>query len=254
MKTSTILFAFASGALAQIATVTDVITKVGTATTALDSAIKAYSGGAVDAILSANSDVNSVVATGITAVNGIAQLALNDALGLTTPVQGLATIVGNTIDDLIAKKSQIVAAGAGAKIEEGLKAQLSGAQDLAKAISAKVPADVAPIASQLSATISTAIQKGVDAYADAGGPPSSGSSSSAAGGASSSVTASASASSAASSAGSSDASASKTKTKSGTTAPASTTSSPVAVSTGGASTNNKGFFGAGLAIAAALVL
>jgi len=250
MKTSTILstFAFASGAFAQIATVTDVISKVGTATTALDTAIKGYSGGDVSAILSANADVNSVVAAGITAVNGISQLALNDALGLTTPVQGLATIVGTTIDDLLAKKSQIVAAGAGAKIEEGLKAQLSGAQDLAKAISAKVPADVAPIASQLSATISTNIQKGVDGYADAGGAPASGgsSSSSAAGPASSG-------SSHGSSSESASASASKTKTKVQTSA-AATTSAAVATFTGAASVNNKGFFGAGVAIAAALVL
>jgi len=258
MKTSIIFstFAIASGALAQIQIILDVVNSINTATSGLDTAVKGYSGGDSSAIQSASKSLIDIVTAGIDKVKGSSQLVLNDALQLTPVVQGLSATVSTTIDDLIAKKSQIVAAGQGAATGSQLKAQLSGANDLAAAISSKVPSDVAPIASQLSSAISEAIQKGVTAYGDAGGAPSSGGSGPppAAGSpsspgsptsapASGGATSKGAPSSAASSGGSTPVTA--------RTSAAATTSKP-AVSTGAASNINVPFFGAGFAVAAAL--
>jgi len=260
MKTSILIstFAIASGALAQIQTILDVITSIDTATAALDTAVKGYSGGDAAAIQSASKSLVDVVTAGIGKVKGASQLVLNDALQLTPPTQALSKTVSTTIDDLIAKKSQLVAAGQGGSIASSLKTQLSGANDLAAAISAKVPSDVAPIATQLSSGISDAIQKGVTAYGDAGGPPSGGTS----GGADKGSTPSSS-SSAASSGGSASKPTSSSAAASGGSAPTGTktsaaggaaTSKPPAVSTGSASNIGAPFLGAGFAVVAALFL
>lgn len=265
MKTSTIIsaFAIASGALAQIQTFLDVISSIDTATAALDTAVKGYSGGDSAAIQSASKSLIDTVTAGIGKVKGSSMLVLNDALQLTAPTQALSKTVSTTIDDLISKKSQLVAAGQGGSTAGSLNTQLTGANDLATAISSKVPTDVAPIASQLSSSISEAIQRGVTAYADAGGAggapsgtssggsaakpdaPSGGSSAppSGAGGAPSNP----SSSSAAASSGASAHGGSKTT---GTSSAA--TSKPAAVSTGAASSLNAPFLGVGFAVVAAL--
>jgi len=264
MKTSILIstFAIASGALAQIQTILDVITSIDTATAALDTAVKGYSGGDSSAIQSASKSLVDVVTAGIGKVKGASQLVLNDALQLTPPTQALSKTVSTTIDDLIAKKSQLVAAGQGASIASSLKTQLSGANDLAAAISAKVPSDVAPIATQLSSGISDAIQKGVTAYGDAGGPPSGGTSGGTSGGADKGSTPSSS-SAAASSGGSASKPTSSSAAASGGSAPTGTktsaaggaaTSKPPAVSTGSASSIGAPFLGAGFAVVAALFL
>jgi len=271
MKTSILIstFAIASGALAQIQTILDVITSIDTATAALDTAVKGYSGGDSAAIQSASKSLVDIVTAGISKVKGASQLVLNDALQLTPPTQALSKTVATTIDDLISKKSQLVTAGQGASIASSLNTQLSGANDLAAAISAKVPPDVAPIATQLSSGISDAIQKGVTAYADAGGPPSSGTSGGTSGGAPSGASGGAdkgSTPSSSSSAASSGGSASKptsSSAASGTSAPTgnktsaaggAATSKPPAVSTGSASNLGAPLLGAGFALVAALFL
>jgi len=265
MKTSIIVstFAIASGALAQIQTFLDVISSIDTATAALDTAVKGYSGGDSAAIQSASKSLIDVVTAGIGKVKGSTQLVLNDALQLTTPTQGLSKTVTTAIDDLISKKSQLVSAGQGASTADQLKAQLTGANDLAAAISSKVPSDVAPIASQLSSSISEAIQKGVTAYADVGGSPSSGGSGAsggASGGADKPSTPNSSSSAAASGSGASKP-ASSSAAAAGTSAPtgtrtnstgSATASKPAAVSTGSASSINVPFLGAGFALVAAL--
>jgi hypothetical protein len=265
MKTSIIFstFAIASGALAQIQIILDVVNSINTATSGLDTAVKGYSGGDSSAIQSASKSLIDIVTAGIDKVKGSSQLVLNDALQLTPVVQGLSATVSTTIDDLIAKKSQIAAAGQGAATGSQLKAQLSGANDLAAAISSKVPSDVAPIASQLSSAISEAIQKGVTAYADAGGAPSPGGSSPPSSGGSSPPPAAGSPSSpgsptsAPASGGATNKGAPSSAASGGSTpvtartSAAATTSKP-AVSTGAASNINVPFFGAGFAVAAAL--
>ena len=254
MKTSTFFTALtlASGAFGQVQTLIDVVNKIAAATTDLDNAIKAYNGGDASTIISASDNVNSVVTAGVATANGATAITLNDALTLTPIVQTLSTTVDGTINDLIAKKTQIVAAGQGQKTEDTLVTQLAGAQALSKAISSKVPPDLSTIATQLSQSISDSIQKGVDAFKGTGsGTPSSSSSAPTAPSSTASSSASMPMSSSTTVAGSTTPIATKTT---GTVSATTSTGAAPSVFTGAANSLNNGLVGAGLALAAALVI
>lgn len=145
---------------------TDIISDISSKTDALDSAIKGYSGGDTKKVEDASADLVSTITKGTDTIKGGPDLSTSDALGLTEPVQALTKKVQQTIDDLIAKKDEVVKAGAGGKVKESLNAQKSAADGLASAISGKVPESLKDIAKQLSAGISNAIQKGIDSYKD----------------------------------------------------------------------------------------
>ncbi|KKK15088.1 hypothetical protein ARAM_004936 [Aspergillus rambellii] len=88
------------------------------------------------------------------------------ALALTGPVQDLTKEVGTTVDDIVAKKQAVVAATVGGVTKTSLNDQYAAAEKLSKALTAKVPDALSGIAAQLSAGITDAIQKGIDAYDD----------------------------------------------------------------------------------------
>jgi hypothetical protein len=161
-----------------LGTFTSVIASIDSAVKSFDSAVQAYSGGAATSVLSAGNGVTSTTNSGITAINSQPDLNESDALQLTAPVQGLTTDIQTAINDLIAKKTQIVAAGAGGQVELALQAQYTAAGNLANAISSKVPSSLAPIASQLASGITAAIQKGITAFQGTGSSSSSASSAS----------------------------------------------------------------------------
>jgi len=158
------LLGFGLNVAGQLATVEGVITAIQNKVDTFDSAAKSYTGGAPTALQSASDDVISTTNSGVTTVNGSADLDETDALGLTEPVQTLTTHITTAINDLIAKKAQIVAACAGAATLTDLNNQKTAASALATAITSKVPTSLQPIASQLSAGITAAIQKGIDAF------------------------------------------------------------------------------------------
>ncbi|KAF7585179.1 hypothetical protein BBP40_011891 [Aspergillus hancockii] len=154
---------------------TDIIADIQSKTEALDSAIKAYSGGDPAKVESASADLISTITKGTDSIKSGPDLTSTDALSLTQPVQDLTKKVETAINDIIAKKDEFVKAGAGGKVKESLNQQKSAADGLASAITSKVPEGLQDIAKQLSAGISKAIQKGVDEYKDvsASGPSSS---------------------------------------------------------------------------------
>ncbi|PIG83025.1 cell wall serine-threonine-rich galactomannoprotein Mp1 [Aspergillus arachidicola] len=145
---------------------TDIISGISDKTDALDSAIKAYSGGDPSKVESASADLISTITSGTDAIKSGDDISTTDALALPGPVQALTKKVEQAIDDIIAKKDQFVKAGAGGKVKDSLNQQKSAADGLASAITSKVPESLKDIAQSLSAGISTAIQKGVDAYKD----------------------------------------------------------------------------------------
>ena len=209
------LFSLATGAVADatikhaspvkrdLTTITGVINDINQAVGQLDTAVKGFNGaGQIGSLNSASSNVLSKISNGAKTVQGTSQISLSDALALQPIVQGLQTTTNTTISDLIAKKSALVAAGAGSVVEQQLNQQKSDATDLSNAISSKVPSSVSSLAQQLSSGITDSIQQGIDAFQGTGGGSSS---SSAAGGSSSSAASSSASSSAASSAGSSSA-------------------------------------------------
>ncbi|KAB8269457.1 hydrophobic surface binding protein A-domain-containing protein [Aspergillus minisclerotigenes] len=145
---------------------TDIISGISDKTDALDSAIKAYSGGDPSKVESASADLIKTITSGTDAIKSGDDISSTDALALPGPVQALTKKVEQAIDDIIAKKDKFVEAGAGGKVKDSLNQQKSAADGLASAITSKVPESLKEIAQSLSAGISTAIQKGVDAYKD----------------------------------------------------------------------------------------
>lgn len=161
----------------QAQTIITVVNNIDTQAKALDTAIQSYSGGDTTSLLSASNAVLTATNNGVQTVNGATSLSLSDALSIQSAVQTLTTDLNSTISDLVAKKSQLVSAGAGGTVEQNLQQQLTAAQSLSTAISSKVPSSVASLAQQLSQGIINAINVGITAFQGTGGTSSGGASS-----------------------------------------------------------------------------
>jgi len=160
--------------------VVGVVGDIDQATKEFDSAVNSFSGDS-KALLAAQAKVKGIVDSGVAKVKAAPELTIAEAAGLTSQTTTLQTDVEAVVNDLISKKSALIAAGQGATVENGLKDQLAGAQALAAAITSKVPETLKSTATQLSAGIANALQKGVTAFADAPAGPSGGSSASSGG-------------------------------------------------------------------------
>lgn len=148
---------------------TSVIAGIQDVVSTFDTDVKAYSGGDTSKLLSDSSSIISTTNKGVTTLSGQDTLSETDALGLTSPVQDLTKEIQTAINDLIDKKSQLVAAGEGATVESSLQDQYNAAKKLADTITSKVPSELSGIAASLSAGITDAIQKGIDAFKGTGG-------------------------------------------------------------------------------------
>ncbi|KAE9982633.1 hypothetical protein BLS_003695 [Venturia inaequalis] len=141
------------------------ITSVGTALTALDTSIKAIQGPA-DAmkVLGMSMMVNKALTDATTKITATQPLSLTDTLSLQKSAQTFTTVAQTTVTDLIAKKAIIQQAGASAATLQNLMQQKTASDALAKALVAKVPANVQSVAQQQTAMISTSLDKAIAAF------------------------------------------------------------------------------------------
>jgi len=163
--------AFASGAVAQLTVLQPVITKIVGDVGTLDTAITGYSSGDASGVLSAGNALLTDIQSGVTTAKGSADLSQNDALSLTTPIQGLQSATENVIKDLTAKKCAFATAGKAGDVLTNLQDQLTASQALADAITSKVPQALQSIAAQLSSGIATALQGGITSFKDTSSCP-----------------------------------------------------------------------------------
>jgi len=152
----------------QVQTIVGVVNEIEKKTTALDTAVKGFSGD-ITGLQSASDDLASTVSKGITTVNGASSITLTDSVQIQGQVSNLQTAVESVVSDLISKKDALVSAGQGGTVEKQLTDQLSGAKSLQAAISSKVPPEVQSLAQQLSAGINTSLEKGISAFKGTGG-------------------------------------------------------------------------------------
>jgi hypothetical protein len=166
---------------AQVQTLVGVVNQVGESVQALDKAVKGFNGPSdVQSLQAASDKVGSTVSSGVETVKGASTITLVDSVTIQGGVQNLQATVETVVNDLISKKSTLVAANAGGQVEKSLQDQLTGAKALQAAIAGKVPTEVQSLATQLSQGINTALQKGIDAFQGTGSAaPASGSSGSA---------------------------------------------------------------------------
>ncbi|KAL4799302.1 hydrophobic surface binding protein A-domain-containing protein [Aspergillus venezuelensis] len=144
----------------------DIIDTISSQVSNLDSAVDSYSGGDPSSVQDASDTLVSTINSAVEQVNSGDELTNSDAIALTGPVQDLTEQVDAVITKIIDKQDQFVEAGAGGQVKEALNQQYEAASNLADALSSKVPEALSDIAADLSAGITNAIQRGVDAYAD----------------------------------------------------------------------------------------
>ena len=135
----------------------------------LDSGVAGLAAGAdaaaaTNALSAKSTNVLTAINNAIAAVNGASALDLAGAAELVSPSDHLVAETQKTVDDLIAKKEIIKAAGQTGLVLAQLKSQGVGAAKLVDAIAAKVPADAKSIATSAGDKIAAAISKGVTAF------------------------------------------------------------------------------------------
>ncbi|KIN00390.1 hypothetical protein OIDMADRAFT_180632 [Oidiodendron maius Zn] len=147
-----------------LASIQSAIANIATAVNTLDAAEKAYTGGDTTTLQTDSDAVVSATDAGTAAANASGALSDLDAIELVSPIQSLTTDVQNAINDIIAIKSAVVAAGSQAQTLSDLIQQNTSATALAVAITAKVPTVLQSTAASLAAGITNAIQEGITAY------------------------------------------------------------------------------------------
>lgn len=149
-----------------IDSIVSVISDITTQVKGLASAIESYSGGDIADIQAASDKIVSTTEAGVATVKASDVLADIDAVGLVQPVTDLSGDITSAVDALIAKKDQVAAANAGPATYKDLQDQLAAASSLADALTSKVSSNLQSTAAGLSAKITAAIQKGIDAFKD----------------------------------------------------------------------------------------
>jgi len=169
------VFALALGAQADLASIKGVLSDISNQVDALDKAVTSFSG-KPDDLVAASDKLLSTIKGGISTVTASAPLELTEATMVAQGTVGLNTSTATVVNDLISKKSALVAAGAGGAILKSLQDQKTAAGSLADAITSKVPTALQGTAKELSQGVSDSLSRGVAAFQGAGSPSSSSSS------------------------------------------------------------------------------
>jgi hypothetical protein len=152
-----------------VATISQVITDVGTGITSLDTAVKAFSASDSASLTTLNSAASMIVQTlkdGTSKIQATANISLNDAITLQSQTTGLQSTGQSLVSDLTSKKSEVEKAG----LCEIVRQQVTGVSDNTKslidAIVSKIPEAAQAIAGQQTAGFTTALQSIQGVYAE----------------------------------------------------------------------------------------
>jgi hypothetical protein len=160
-----------------LTTVNDAFADITAKTTALGTAVTAYTqGGSAQPLIQATDTLLAAIKSQTTKVAATTPLTTDEALGVASGVTGLNATVNGVIDSLISKKAALVADGQAGTIYQGLVDQKAAADAFAAAVTAKTPDEIKPVADELSKGISLSLQRGIDAFAGSASPSPPGSS------------------------------------------------------------------------------
>jgi hypothetical protein len=176
---STISLALAGTAMAAGAadTINQVLSDITTAMKSFDSTIKSYTGGDSKSLVDAAGKIQQLTEGGAAKIAAGADLTLNDAVSITTTVQGLQGNLDSTLSNLEGIGPALAKAGGCGTWQSSLSAQGAAAQKLQEAITQKAPAETKPIAQQLGGKIGASIANTQSKFKDiCAGAPSGGSS------------------------------------------------------------------------------
>ncbi|KAG5969403.1 hypothetical protein E4U58_001459 [Claviceps cyperi] len=163
---ATVTIIAAAGAYADLQIVKTVLSDVSSGIESLDTAAKGFSGdiGAV------KSKADSLIATlkkGKSTVDGSSDLTLQDAIGLSEPVQSLSKKGQTLLDTFKSKRSNFEKAGACETVRGELKDINDNSKALIKSVVDKVPKDAQTIAEGLAAGLTKVLAQAQDDFSEA---------------------------------------------------------------------------------------
>ncbi|KAG6041475.1 hypothetical protein E4U41_004052, partial [Claviceps citrina] len=167
MKFSAVLVCLASQALAQtsspvsrrdLSTVSGVLDSIKSEIQKLDAAVKA-GGTDPEPLLKASNALIQSIKDGKTKADGSGELTLTDAVQLTQPVQDMAKLSQDLVDNLTAMRSTIEKLGYCGAVRTETTSINEGSQALMKAIVGKVPEEARDIAGQMTGPLVKTLQQ-----------------------------------------------------------------------------------------------
>ncbi|KAG6257175.1 hypothetical protein E4U24_004745 [Claviceps purpurea] len=156
----------AAGAYADLQIVKTVLSDVSSGIESLDTAAKGFSGD-VGAVKSKADSLIASLKKGKSTVDGSSDLTLQDAIGLSDPVQGLTKKGQTLLDTFKAKRSDVEKAGACETVRGELKDINDNSKALIKSVVAKVPKDAQAIAEGLAAGLTKVLAQAQDDFSEA---------------------------------------------------------------------------------------
>ncbi|KAF5008737.1 hypothetical protein FDECE_4974 [Fusarium decemcellulare] len=148
-----------------LATVTEVLSDVGSGIDKLDSAVKSLPGDP-DPVVNAAESLVSVINDGKSKVDKSDDLSLSDALGLQDPVQDLTKKAETLTDNLKSKKSGIQDAGLCSTTRSQISDINEASQKLIDSVVSKVPEAAQSIAKDLASDLTNVLNEAQDAFSE----------------------------------------------------------------------------------------
>ncbi|KAG6120034.1 hypothetical protein E4U13_007000 [Claviceps humidiphila] len=173
---ATVSIIAAAGAYADLQVVKTVLSDVSSGIESLDTAAKGF-GGDVGAVKSKADSLIATLKKGKSTVDGSSDLTLQDAIGLSEPVQGLTKKGQSLLDTFKAKRSDVEKAAACGTVRGELKDINDNSNALIKSVVGKVPKDAQTIAEGLAAGLTKVLAQAQDDFSEANCKDSKGSSS-----------------------------------------------------------------------------
>jgi len=159
--------------------VNSVLNDINTSIKSFDSAVKSYSGGDAQQLLQSANKISSITSDGAKTIASGADLTLNDAVSITTNVQGLQGTLDSALSDLEAAGPKLASGGSCSDMNKSLNGQIEAAKALQDAVTSKAPTETKSIAQQLGGKIGSSLASTQAKFQQiCAGAPSSGSSSS----------------------------------------------------------------------------
>jgi hypothetical protein len=159
----------AVGAARDLVTITTSFSAIENALQALDTAVKGLQAGgdskaAAAALVAKSKAVEDALKDGTTKVGATSAITLTEAIQVQSASTKLTSLTTQTINDLIAKKDIINAAGETKTTLDSLNAQKAASDAFVKAVAGKVPSAVQSVAQAASKSVADALSKGITAF------------------------------------------------------------------------------------------
>ncbi|KAG5976470.1 hypothetical protein E4U55_007336 [Claviceps digitariae] len=167
MKYSTAIAVIAAtGAYADLQTVKDVLTSVSGGIEGLETAAQSFSGNVGDVKSEADRLV-AVIKKGKSTVDGSSDLTIQDALGLTSPVQDLTKKSQALLTTFKSKRPDVEKVAACDTVRSELGDINENSQGLIKSVVSKVPKDAQSIAESLASELTKVLAQAQDDFSEA---------------------------------------------------------------------------------------